>query len=261
MSLKDAVNNLVTAMKFGDFNYLLMTSYVTLASSKKLPRLIRHYADSKIRARSGSIVKFSNVGFLVHDPACMRILTPSFEERTRRILLEHDIQNFIDVGAHIGKYTIPIAKKGANVIAVEPDPENFRYLRYNVVLNRVSERVKLVNCACFNKSCFLKLYVEANSDVRSVFGNGRYVLVRAERLDDIVRRTNFEPDFIKIDVEGAEREVLEGAKNTLKKHHPQLVVEVSDRTSDCVIRYLKRLGYKCRILERIGPVRNLVCWV
>lgn len=65
------------------------------------------------------------------------------------------------------------------------------------------------------------------------------------RLDDI--RIPEHIDFIKIDVEGYEEMVLQGAADTLRRNHPVLMIEIFDENYSRVNTYLYSIGYRCRI--------------
>ena len=69
---------------------------------------------------------------------------------------------------------------------------------------------------------------------------GGGILVPCERLDDIYKGT---PSIIKIDVELHELQVLEGAKETIKKHMPTILIEIHDYGNNPVAKFLEDLGY------------------
>ncbi len=146
---------------------------------------------------------------------------------------------FVDVGAHIGKYTIIASKRvGANgkVIAIEADPDNFDLLNRNIQLNNLSNVIAL-NYAVYSKEETIKLYLPSTgrgggdesssyteyntimSD-RAARGDEKFVKVKANTLDYLLQSNMMkqeEVNWIKIDVEGAEYEVLKGAKGILSK--------------------------------------------
>ncbi len=75
--------------------------------------------------------------------------------------------------------------------------------------------------------------------------------VKGDTLDNLVSDFQLQPGFIKIDVEGAEYWVLEGAQNTIKVHHPVIVLELNalllsscGTTTQMVLNYLERLHYR-----------------
>jgi FkbM family methyltransferase len=137
----------------------------------------------------------------------------------------------IDIGAHIGLYTIISSKRvGAQgkVVAIEADPENFEMLNSNIKLNQLTNVIPL-NYAVFSKETKIKLYlpeVESGfTKYKTIMPNWintqeKFVEVNANTLDYLLQLNQIrqeEVNWIKIDVEGAEFEVLKGATNVLSK--------------------------------------------
>lgn len=125
---------------------------------------------------------------------------------------------FIDVGANIGSYTIlAAAEVGARVIAIEPIPDTFKNLAQNIAINNTEHTVKALNIGLGSKKGTLNF---TNS-----FDTGNHVaddndmatgltMVSTDTMDNILDGDR--PLLIKIDVEGFETEVLNGASNTLQ---------------------------------------------
>jgi FkbM family methyltransferase len=137
----------------------------------------------------------------------------------------------IDIGAHIGLYTIISSKRvGANgkVVAIEADPENFEMLTSNIKLNQLTNVIPL-NYAVYSKETKLKLYLPSGESgftkYNTIMPNWintqeKFVEVNANTLDYLLQLNKIrqeEVNWIKIDVEGAEFEVLKGASNVLSK--------------------------------------------
>ena len=138
----------------------------------------------------------------------------------------------IDVGAHIGPYTLKASKRvGLNgkVIAIEADPENFDILNRNIQLNKLTNVIAL-NYAAYSKEDKIKLYLlkEKNhltQNINTVMtdranNEKKFVEVQANTLDYLLQSNGIKHEqvnWIKIDVEGAEFDVLKGAKNILSK--------------------------------------------
>jgi FkbM family methyltransferase len=145
----------------------------------------------------------------------------------------------IDVGAHIGLYTLIAAKKvgpSGKVIAIEPDPENFKILKKNILLNKLSN-VETLECAVYSTKEKLKLFLPELEEGRTIFNtvmqdrartSNNFLEVEANTLDNILESINItEVNWIKIDVEGAELEVLKSAVNTLSSNkNITLVIEI-----------------------------------
>jgi FkbM family methyltransferase len=146
---------------------------------------------------------------------------------------------FVDVGAHIGYYSLKAAAAlgpGGRVIAIEPNPPTVQELRDNIAASGAT-RVHVSPVACGDKESTLVLYASprantgqtslsrANAEQTGVIA-AEY-RVRARPLDAIVGDEGVHRvDVIKIDVEGAEMLVLRGAGRTLDRFHPVVIVEL-----------------------------------
>ena len=137
----------------------------------------------------------------------------------------------IDIGAHIGLYTIISSKRvGANgkVVDIEADPSNFEMLNSNIKLNQLTNVIPL-NYAVHSKETKVKLYLPSGESgftkYNTIMPNWinaqeKFVEVNANTLDYLLQLNEIrqeEVNWIKIDVEGAEFEVLKGATNVLSK--------------------------------------------
>jgi len=183
----------------------------------------------------------------------------------------------IDVGAHIGIFTLKAAKKARNgmVVAIEPHPFNYKLLRKNIALNRV-ENVTAVNIALSDFCGTTKLYISERSREHSISRRekkqlrvrtersgedtisakrremsatvtARYLEVEVKTLDQLVRELKLERvNFIKIDAEGAELEILKGAETTLRENDVFVVAACYHVPQEFqnVCRYLKEIGFK-----------------
>ena len=88
------------------------------------------------------------------------------------------------------------------------------------------------------------------------FGRGS-CKIQARALDKVLAEKRIEHvDMIKIDVEGAEYEVLKGLESTLINKNPVLVIEIMKRDEARVIEYLGSLGYRGRLLHAFLPFRG-----
>src|SRR5918994_37247 len=133
----------------------------------------------------------------------------------------------IDIGAHIGLYTIISSKRvGAQgkVVAIEADPSNFEMLNSNIKLNQLTNVIPL-NYAVYSKETKLKLYLPGEELGHTTYNTvmsdrakneDKFVEVSANTLDYLLQLKEItDVNWVKIDVEGAEFEVLKGAHNLL----------------------------------------------
>jgi FkbM family methyltransferase len=140
----------------------------------------------------------------------------------------------IDIGAHIGTFSALAALNctGSSVVALEPEPENFSYLQQNIRNLNLADRISAYQMALWNVPGEIELYVdESNSGGHSAFkekAEGEPLAqnktaestlrVQTDTLDNFLVRlgkADLPIQLLKIDTEGAERAILEGAKETL----------------------------------------------
>jgi len=126
-----------------------------------------------------------------------------------------------DIGANIGYYTLLLARStgaAGHVYAFEPEPENFRLLEKNIAANGY-QNVTAFNKAVGETSATRKLYLhEFNKGDHRMYesGDGRkHIPVECVSLDELLGGQNVRPDWIKMDVQGAEGLVLQGMREIL----------------------------------------------
>jgi len=176
-----------------------------------------------------------------------RLLCGTYErEQTQKfcdVLAEGDI--LFDVGASVGYYTLLSAKfvgLRGHVVAFEPDPKNIAYLRRHVKANQLS-----------NVSIHEMAVADQEGTARFEFGTGTgtgrlssggSLSVPVTSLDKFSAEHNLRPTHIKIDVEGAETQVLKGARELLSETHPTIFLSThgSDVHETCC-RLLRELNY------------------
>lgn len=175
----------------------------------------------------------------------------------------------IDVGAYTGDTALIFSRlvgEEGRVIAFEPDDYNFRKLQANID-NLHLKNVTAVKRALWSENRIMR-FAELHGIGSSLLLPDRYRggwrRIRVARLDDEVRRLNLDRvDFIKIDAEGAEIEILKGAKRTLEESAPSLAIaayhEVKGKqTWGEVNSILKKMGYKTKII--FWPEIVVVAW-
>ena len=137
----------------------------------------------------------------------------------------------VDIGAHMGRYTIIASKRvGTNgkVVAIEAHPGNFEMLNRNIKLNQLANVIPL-NYAVYSKETKIKLYLPEEESGYTIYNTimsnragteDKFVDVNAQTVDYLLELNQIKEElinWIKIDVEGAEFEVLKGATNVLSK--------------------------------------------
>jgi FkbM family methyltransferase len=154
----------------------------------------------------------------------------------------------LDIGAHIGKYALGMARiVGENgiVLAIEPNPANYQALRKNIQLNNLKNVIAL-NLAAWDTDCTLELFTGHLAGHHSTKINWKLGAneVKARAMDNVLNENEVKKmDWIKIDVEGAEWEVLRGLRETIDEKRPRIVAEVSYENIDRIKEFMEERGY------------------
>lgn len=150
---------------------------------------------------------------------------------------------FVDIGADIGGYTVRLGKRG-RVFTFEPHPRNYRLLTTNAGLNGL-ESVYLYNTALGDHAGRTKLFLSEYHGRHSTIEGciGEYVEVGGSTLDSIPEIDD-RVEILKVDVEGAECSVLQGAVNTLKKTKFVIVETSRLHVNRFVHEFLPRHGFQ-----------------
>ena len=137
----------------------------------------------------------------------------------------------LDIGAHIGYYTLIAAKlvgENGKVFAFEPEPTNFNLLERNVKANGY-KNVILVQKAVSNKTGKIKLYLsEDNTGDHRIYDSHdgrRPIEIEAIRLDDYFKNREEKIDFIKIDTQGSEAWAIQGMPLLLRRNRVKIITE------------------------------------
>jgi FkbM family methyltransferase len=133
----------------------------------------------------------------------------------------------IDAGAWIGDFSAYAATKGATVYAFEPVDETFRYLCETAKLNNTGdEKIKPVQKGLSDNECKVNFFInKENTAASSIIHDNEQGETILTTLDKFVEDNHLKRiDFIKADIEGAERDMLRGAVNVLKTFAPKLAI-------------------------------------
>jgi FkbM family methyltransferase len=164
----------------------------------------------------------------------------------------------LDVGANVGMYTVPIAKKVRTVYACELDPLNIAILKENLFLNSVTQNVVVLPFACGDSAKIVEVkfrdlaygdalqLIEGGDPQNTRFGDRTHsAKVIQFALDDIFAKLDLpRPNKIKIDVDGNELTVLQGMKDLI---HSANEVYFEDSLSDScqeVVQFLLSIGFE-----------------
>lgn len=174
----------------------------------------------------------------------------SHEAEVSCVLAETSGQLFVDVGANIGRYTILLAPKYQQVIAIEPEPNNMIALKRNV--QEVGSRnITFVQCAVSNINGNIELFLGPHTGSHTIVSSpyGRSIKVPAKALDNLLSCEE-SVDLIKLDVEGAEWKVLTGVTAIMGRIR-SWVIELHDlERREELESLMHSFGYECRWLDR-----------
>jgi len=182
----------------------------------------------------------------------------------------------IDVGVYRGVYSYKLSKEFNQIHSFEPNPLLFPYL--NKYLTKIITNMTLYNYALSNKNELTNLKIPHRG--KSIFKNNFeeiYKLgcatihetnnfekfnnyeVECKKLDDVIK--DKEISFIKIDVEGHELSVIEGANNIINKYKPTLLVEIEEKHTKKpilnTINKIKEFGYKVYFFKN-NQIREII---
>lgn len=223
--------------------------------------------------------RISNHGFLVsvsnkseHD-RCVFFYGGYESEQVGRICdMLKPCWDVIDVGAHLGMYTLSFSKavggKG-KVLSIEPDPSLFRRLRMHCFINGC-DNVITENCIISNQEKkYLTLYLTPEPQNNTIVKERQTehvksagwpgckesdlveVQVKNLKLDNLISMHNLTPKLIKIDVEGAEFDVLSSCVKSIKKFHPLIYFEsdIFDPNRKKVYDFLIKMNYSLYVYD------------
>ena len=187
----------------------------------------------------------------------------------------------LDVGVYRGVYSYKLSQNFKKIHSFEPNPLLFPYLEKNLI--KIISNIKLYNLALSNDNGFteLKLPLRSKSifkdNIEELFqlgaatmhqnnkiNNYKKVPIKMKKLDDIEIGNKI--GLIKIDVEGHEKDVIQGGIETIKNNKPVLLVEIEERHTKTpiteIIDFINSIGYKAFIskendLIEIDKVRDL----
>ena len=178
------------------------------------------------------------------------------------ICLRYGLRNtFVDIGANIGTYSLALGRNFSNVMAFEPNPETHSLLshnlKFNLACNYLASQIALGDKSCSGSLSVTKSNRGGATLLHCNHKCDENVTVKVETLDGFLERhdRNCEKtivDLIKIDVEGFESDVIEGAIDTIRSHQPLIAFEwsSSSRNNHSHVQILEDLGYEFFLTKR-----------
>ena len=156
-----------------------------------------------------------------------------------------------DIGANVGYYTLlsaVLTGKTGQVIAFEPLPRNLGFLRQHVAMNRLGQVQIRTEALCDREGT--ARFGGSSDATQTHLGSEGETEVRTTSLDLLLEGGMAVPDVMKIDVEGAEWLVLQGAEMLFRKHRPVLFLAThGDDLRDRCSTWLKERDYELTALN------------
>jgi FkbM family methyltransferase len=232
-------------LKFGEYYFLWMSIQFILKKSVQPKMRVYNSSLGSFITRKGTLdFQFFNY---------------AYEWNVKRFFLEHykDYKLFLDIGANVGTYSFMLARKGIVCHAFEPIKENFKSLVMNIKVNKLENLIFPHNFALGatqDKAEFI--FESMNTGASHIVGKSDYVELKGEvgirekvcikTLDSFLQGIQFSPEdriIIKIDAEGMEIDVLEGASQFLKTHpHYLIIMESKHSGADKIKEFLDKRG-------------------
>jgi len=207
------------------------------------------------------------MSFSLHDAGISRsLLLVGDREREHRYMLKNTIKpnwKILDLGANIGYYVLMelrLMNNTGHIIAIEPEPNNFKLLRRNISLNNMDPCVTTINAAVSDQDGTAPLYLSHLGNVHSLKQkqttqySGHSISVKALSLATIAKQ---HPDInlIRMDIEGYEQEVLTSliTINQQTTFLPQILFELHSVKYDHprfqkLLADLWQIGYRAKFI-------------
>lgn len=206
--------------------------------------LIKKILDNKVFVKRNNEVLFSvrDYGGGTKSRADMFSKNSGEKETINWILDFEPNANFLDIGANIGLFSLLAAKKNHNVVSIEPESHNFTVLNLNIFDNGFNDKVVAYPIALASKNKLSNLNIfkmgwghsmhSFGTDIKKggvkqnpVFKQGSFGMC----LDDVIEQIQFFPNYVKIDVDGNELDVIHGCTKLLKsKSLKSIMIEIDN---------------------------------
>ncbi|MBI5282705.1 MAG: FkbM family methyltransferase [Candidatus Solibacter usitatus] len=191
------------------------------------------------------------VPYLLAEHELMLENNPSLQVRPGDIV--------IDIGGHVGTYThLALHRGAAKVVVMEINPLNLECLRRNFAGEIAAGKVVICPRGAWSSETSTKFnFSRVNSGMGSVVfdqNSDGQIEVPLVRIDTLMAELALpKVDFMKLDIEGAEREALAGARQTLARFKPRLSIDAYHRPDDQVVLPKVILGANPRYVTTCGP--------
>ena len=176
----------------------------------------------------------------------------------------------VDIGAHIGYYTLQFANlvgPTGKVYAFEPEPKNFELLKKNVQINKY-DNVVLIQKIVSDKDGIVEFFISKFDSIgNKLFKSneaGSSIKIESTTLDEYFKDLKEKIDFIKMDIQGGEGKAILGMKNLLKENKNLKIIQEwwpdalkqNNTNPEDHLKFLQHIGYK--IYEIDGTKKDIL---
>jgi FkbM family methyltransferase len=234
------------------------------------------FAEPSVNVIRGGILKGKKIFCLSKGFWQDEMINGSYDQYFFDYLKNLDLKDktILDIGAHIGYLSMGFSRlvgTTGQVYAFEPNPFNIERLNNHLELNKEINNIKIINYALSNKdgeeefmfspkiekgassgSFLNSAHTFWDKDIYEKKAGFKRMIVRTKTLDQLYDAGELtkKPDLLKIDIEGAEFLMLEGAKNTIEKYKPTILIEIHSIYNMLVIgKMMRDWNYKIELLK------------
>ena len=203
---------------------LYLLEYIKFGEFASLRNAITYMITRKSSAKGG-IVK-SRLGVFETRPMSLDFqhVNYAYEISIKRFIEKEDFTVFFDIGACLGEFSIWLASKGKKCITFEPVSYSYNMIQRNIQLNKVEDRIMLFKCGLGSQRAeahfeLNKTNPGSNRRVETAAADTEVFIINT--FDELLPSFNLSPNdkiLIKIDVEGMELEMLEGARQFINSY-------------------------------------------
>jgi FkbM family methyltransferase len=168
---------------------------------------------------------------------------------------------FVDIGANIGIYSLHAARRlkgGGTIVSLEPSPDAMRLLERNIQLNGFTNTIVPIHAAASRAAGQLYLAGTPKKwNSLQLHEHPPGIPIQVTTIDSVLSKAQSSEDlhFLKIDAEGVETDVLEGARESIERTWPKIIFENSiNRSDELPTEWLRRKGY---IIHAVGRRNQL----
>jgi FkbM family methyltransferase len=209
-------------IKFGDFKSIYSSIYF----------LVTQKSNAEARLVKSGLGSF----YTRAETLDFQYVNYAYELGVKEFIEQCDFDVYIDAGACLGEFSVWLAQKGKRCIAFEPVKDSYELILKNIALNKVGEKVKVYNYGLGNKHAieyFLVNHLNMGASKRVDYVTNEAEKFEINRLDDVFEGFGLKKTdkvLMKIDVEGMEIDLIEGARNFLN-YFDQVILIIEEKLS------------------------------